>query len=58
MPSNIRNLRVNQPLWDAGHAKAAEEDTTLSAAIVGFLEDWTGVTNDPAAQPEPAVAEA
>ena len=56
--SNIRNLRVNDPLWDAAKTKAAEEGTTLSAKLVGFLEGWTGVANTPPApeQAEPAPA--
>jgi macrodomain Ter protein organizer (MatP/YcbG family) len=49
-----RNIRVHGDVWAAAMRRADEEGTTVSAAVVAFLEDYSGVTTP---QPPRAVSE-
>lgn len=42
-----RNLRVHDLVWDASAARATGEGRTLSAVVVEFLEQYSGVTTPP-----------
>lgn len=38
-----RNVRVHDDVWAAAKVKTAAEGTDVTAVIVAFLEDYTGV---------------
>jgi len=40
----LRNIGVEQPLWDAAKAKAASEGRSLADAIREFLREYASVT--------------
>lgn len=39
--TRLRNIRVEDELWDAAKAKAATEGRNLSEVLREFLERWT-----------------
>ena len=42
MPMSLHNIRVDDQLWDAAMARAADEDTKLSVLIRKWLENYVG----------------
>lgn len=43
-----RNIRISDEVWEAGQAKAALENTNLSALIRQWVADYAGLDPDKA----------
>lgn len=44
MPTPLRNIRIDEPLWQATKTKVIAEGTTVSALVRALLIEWLDKT--------------